>query len=156
MSHVMVPVRPTARAILLAQHAVAIAVVLLDHLGKRALIFLERDLAVAVAIEHLESAHHLKMPRLEPQPLELLQRQGDILVGIELGNPGSAILVDFLLADPAVLVGVIALDEFANLPADPAAATTMGAAALGVGERRIASGHGHAGQGSNARNHGCK
>jgi hypothetical protein len=51
MSHVMAPVRPMTRAIFLAQHAVAIAVVLLDHLGKRALIFLERDLAVPVAVE---------------------------------------------------------------------------------------------------------
>src|SRR5262245_45713383 len=130
MSHVVVP-WSTTRAVFLAQHTVAIAVATLHDLGERALVLLDRDLAVAIAVEQLKFAHHLDMPRLEPKPLELLQRQREILVDVELGVPGGAVLVDLLLADLAVLVGVIALREVANPLAHAIVATVMAVAMAG-------------------------
>ena len=140
-SRVTGPVRSMTRAVFLAEHAVAIAVMLLHHLGKRPLILLQRHLAVAIAVEHLEGAHHLEMPRLEPQGLELLQRQAAILVGVELGDPGGAVLVDLLLGDLAVLVGIVALDKAADflahpMPAMPKTALPIGFAGDGTAQRQ--------------------
>src|SRR5262245_4400888 len=146
MSHVVVP-WPTTRAVFLAQHTIAVAVAPLHDLGERALVLLDRDLAVAIAVEQLKFANHLDMPRLEPQALELLKRQAEILVDIELGVPGSAVLVDLTLAELPGLVGVISRRDIAN-PLAHAATTPVVARLIGD---QITGGEAKAGQGSDAR-----
>src|SRR5262245_40836515 len=146
MSSVVVP-WPTTRAVFLAKHAVTIAVATLHDLGERALVLLDRDLAVAITVEQLEIAHHRDMPRLEPQPLELLQRQPEILVEVEFGMPRSAVLIDLLLADLAVLIGVIALREVANPLAHGAPALVMAVITAVLAGNQIAGDKTDAGEG---------
>src|SRR4029450_7510894 len=82
--------------------------------------------------EPLKLAHHLLAVRFEPQRLEFLEAQGPVLVGVQPLVPFGAIVVDLLLADLAILVGVIAFDKVAHA-ATMMAAPTAPAASVGEG-----------------------